>query len=40
MVAVTVNLSQPVSGLRRTTTTDAMGKFAFRNLPRTPITSR
>ncbi len=36
MVAVTVNLAQPVSGLRRTTTTDAMGRFAFRNLPQNP----
>ena len=36
MVAVTVNLSQPVTGLRRTTTTDAMGKFVFRNLPPNP----
>ena len=36
MVAVTVNLAQPVSGLRRTTTTDSMGRFAFRNLPQNP----
>jgi hypothetical protein len=36
MTAVTVNLSQAVTGLRRTTTTDAMGRFVFRNLPPNP----
>jgi hypothetical protein len=36
MVAVTVNLSNPVTGLRRTATTDAMGRFTFRNLPPNP----
>ena len=36
MTAVTVNLSQAVSGLKRTTTTDAMGRFVFRNLPPNP----
>jgi carboxypeptidase family protein len=36
MVAVTLNLSQPVTGLTRTATTDAMGKFVFRNLPPNP----
>ena len=36
MAAVTVNLSQPVTGLRRTTTTDTMGRFVFRNLPPNP----
>ena len=40
MTAVTVNLSQPVSGLRRTTTTDAMGKFVFRNLPPESVSPR
>ena len=33
MVAVTVDLSNPVSGFKRSTTTDAAGKFVFRNLP-------
>jgi hypothetical protein len=33
MVGVMVGLSNPVSGLRRSTTTDAAGKFLFRNLP-------
>ena len=33
MVAVVVNISNAVSGYRRTATTDAQGKFAFQNLP-------
>ena len=33
MVAVTVNLSNAVSGFKRETTTDASGKFVFRNVP-------
>ena len=33
MQAVDVKLSNPVSGLTRTTTTDAAGKFTFRNVP-------
>ena len=33
MVAVTVDISNPVSGFKRSTTTDKAGKFAFRNLP-------
>jgi hypothetical protein len=33
MTSVTVELSNPVSGLRRTATTDASGRFTFRNLP-------
>jgi Carboxypeptidase regulatory-like domain len=33
MAAVTVDLSNPVSGLKRTTTTDMAGAFVFRNLP-------
>src|SRR6202163_3239776 len=36
MVAVVVNLANPVSGFRRTATTDAAGKFACRNLPPNP----
>src|SRR5579862_8568689 len=36
MTAVTVNLAQAVTGLRRTATTDAMGRFVFRNLPPNP----
>src|SRR6266850_7379766 len=36
MVAVTVTLANPVSGLRRETTTDQAGKFVFRNLPPNP----
>ncbi len=36
MQAVEVKLSNPVSGLARTTTTDAAGKFVFRNLPPNP----
>jgi hypothetical protein len=33
MAAVAVELSNPVTGLRRSATTDAGGKFVFRNLP-------
>jgi len=33
MAAVSVDLSNPVTGLKRSTTTDAAGKFTFRNLP-------
>jgi len=33
MVAVTVDISNPVSGFKRSATTDAAGKFVFRNLP-------
>ena len=33
MVAVTVDINNPVSGFKRSTTTDAVGKFVFRNLP-------
>ena len=36
MVAADVSLSNPVSGLRRQTTTDTAGKFVFRNLPPNP----
>ncbi|PYQ80111.1 MAG: hypothetical protein DMG01_07090 [Acidobacteria bacterium] len=36
MQAVEVKLTNPVSGLARTTTTDAAGKFVFRNLPPNP----
>ena len=36
MVAVTVTLANPVSGLRRETTTDQTGKYVFRNLPPNP----
>ncbi len=36
MVSVTVTLSNPVTALRRTATTDAMGRFVFRNLPPNP----
>jgi carboxypeptidase family protein len=36
MQAVDVKLSNPVSGLARTATTDAAGKFIFRNLPPNP----
>jgi hypothetical protein len=36
MAAVTVDLSNPVTGLKRSTTTDAAGKFAFGNLPPNP----
>src|ERR1700674_2556278 len=33
MVAVTVDISNAVSGYKRTAATDAQGKFAFHNLP-------
>jgi hypothetical protein len=33
MAAVTIDLSNPVTGLKRSTTTDSGGKFVFRNLP-------
>src|SRR6516225_4687589 len=33
MAAVTVDLSNPVTGFKRSTTTDTDGKFVFRNLP-------
>src|ERR1051325_9197049 len=33
MQAVTVDLNNPVTGLKREATTDAAGKFVFRNLP-------
>jgi hypothetical protein len=33
MAAVTVELSNPVTGLRRSATTDTTGRFVFRNLP-------
>jgi hypothetical protein len=36
MAAVTVELRNPVTGLQRSTTTDAAGKFVFRNLPQNP----
>src|ERR1700680_4879224 len=36
MVAVTVNLSQAVTGLKRTATTDAVGRVVFRKLPPNP----
>src|SRR3984893_10327269 len=36
MVAVTVDISNPVTGFKRSSTTDAMGKFVFRNLAPTP----
>jgi Carboxypeptidase regulatory-like domain len=36
MVAATVTISNPVSGFRRETTTDPMGRFVFRNLPPNP----
>jgi hypothetical protein len=36
MVAVTVDISNPVSGFKRGTTTDATGKFVFRNLAPNP----
>jgi Carboxypeptidase regulatory-like domain/TonB-dependent Receptor Plug Domain len=36
MAAVTVELSNPVTGLRRSTTTDTAGRFVFRNLPPNP----
>ena len=31
-----VEISNPVTGFRRTTTTDASGKFVFSNLPPNP----
>ena len=36
MVAVSVQVSNPVSGFTRSATTDQMGKFVFRNLPPNP----
>jgi hypothetical protein len=36
MQSVMVNISNAVTGYRRTATTDAAGKFAFRNLPPNP----
>jgi hypothetical protein len=36
MVAVAVEITNPVSGLKRTATTDAAGRFVFRNLPQNP----
>jgi len=36
MVAATVTISNPVSGFRRETTSDQMGRFVFRNLPPNP----
>ena len=36
MQAVTVVVNNPVSGFRRDTTTDGMGRFVFRNLPPNP----
>ena len=36
MVAATVTIANPVSGFRRETTTDQMGRFVFRNLPPNP----
>src|ERR1700757_2364479 len=36
MQAVEVTLNNPVSGLSRTATTDAGGKYVFRNLPPNP----
>jgi hypothetical protein len=33
MVSVSVDLSSPVSGFKRSTATDAAGQFVFRNLP-------
>ena len=36
MQAVDVKISNPVSGLTRTATTDATGRFIFRNLPPNP----
>ena len=34
VVAVTVDISNPVTGFKRSATTDAAGKFVFRNLAR------
>jgi carboxypeptidase family protein len=36
MVAVTVDISNPVTGFKRSSTTDAAGKFVFRNLAPNP----
>jgi hypothetical protein len=36
MQAVTVTIGNPVTGLNRTATTDAAGRFVFRNLPPNP----
>src|SRR6202023_3666746 len=36
MQAVAVALNNPVTGLKRDTTTDPMGRFVFRNLPPNP----
>ena len=36
MVAVTVELTNPVTGFKRSTTTDSAGQFVFRNLPPNP----
>jgi hypothetical protein len=36
MMAVSVDLSNPVTGFKRSTTTDAAGKFVFRNVPPNP----
>src|SRR6478752_1509598 len=36
MQSVEVKISNPVSGFNRTTTTDALGKFIFRNLSPNP----
>jgi hypothetical protein len=36
MVAVTVDISNPVTGFKRSSTTDAAGKFIFRNLAPNP----
>jgi carboxypeptidase family protein len=36
MVAVSVDLSNPVTGFKRSGTSDAAGKFVFRNIPPNP----
>src|SRR5580692_6413068 len=36
MVAVTVDIGNPVTGFKRSATTDAMGRFVFRNLAPNP----
>jgi hypothetical protein len=36
MQSVMVNIANPVTGFRRSATTDSAGKFAFRNLPPNP----
>src|SRR3979411_3226303 len=36
MVAVTVDISNPVTGFKRSATTEAAGKFVFRNLAPNP----